>query len=95
MKRLLIFATVAALAVSSATHAAEPPQRIMSLSLCTDQLLLQLVSKDRITSVTYLSRSSEYSYLSTEAEAVARRILRIYIPVMDQAMPAFRHIFWI
>ena len=29
---------------------------------------------------------------STEAEAVARRILRIYIPVMEQAMPAFRHI---
>jgi hypothetical protein len=27
---------------------------------------------------------------STEAEAVARRILRICIPVMDQAMPAFR-----
>ena len=70
MKRLVILASMAALAVSGAANAAEPPQRIMSLSLCTDQLLLQLVPKDRITSVTYLSRSSEYSYLSAEAEAV-------------------------
>ena len=71
MKHFTILASLAALAVSGAANAAEPPRRIMSLSLCTDQLLLQLVSKDRITSVTYLSRSSEYSYLSAEAEAVA------------------------
>jgi iron complex transport system substrate-binding protein len=70
MKQLAILASVAALAVSGTANAAEQPRRIMSLSLCTDQLLLQLVSKDRITSVTYLSRSSEYSYLSAEAEAV-------------------------
>ncbi len=70
MKHVVILASVAALAVLGAARAAEPPQRIMSLSLCTDQLLLQLVPKDRITSVTYLSRSSEYSYLSTEAEAI-------------------------
>ena len=70
MKRLVILASLAALAGSGAARAAEPPQRIMSISLCTDQLLLQLVPQDRITSVTYLSRSSEYSYLSAEAEAV-------------------------
>ena len=70
MKHFTILASLAALGVSGAPGAAEPPRRIMSLSLCTDQLLLQLVSKDRITSVTYLSRSSEYSYLSAEAEAV-------------------------
>ena len=70
MKRLVILASIAALVISGAAHAAELPQRIMSLSLCTDQLLLQLVPKERITSVTYLSRSSEYSYLSAEAEAV-------------------------
>lgn len=70
MRHLAILAGLAALAVSGAAYAAEPSQRIMSLSLCTDQLLLQLVPKDRITSVTYLSRSSEYSYLSAEAEAV-------------------------
>jgi iron complex transport system substrate-binding protein len=70
MKRLVAFASMAALVSTGAAGAAEPPKRIMSLSLCTDQLLLQLVSKERITSVTYLSRSSEYSYLSTEAAAV-------------------------
>src|SRR4030095_6537211 len=70
MKHLLILAAAAALAVSGAAGAAETPQRIMSLSLCTDQLLLQLVPKERITSVTYLSRSSEYAFLSKEANSV-------------------------
>lgn len=70
MSRLLAAAAVTALALASAAGAAETPQRIMSLSLCTDQLLLQLVPPERITSVTYLSRSSEYAFLSKEAEAV-------------------------
>jgi iron complex transport system substrate-binding protein len=42
----------------------------MSLNLCTDQLLLQLVPAERITSVTYLSRSAAHSYLSAEAFGV-------------------------
>ena len=33
------------------------PQRIVSLNLCTDQLLLALVEPDRIASITWLSRS--------------------------------------
>lgn len=70
MRGLLAAAAVAALALASAAGAAETPQRIMSLSLCTDQLLLQLVPKERITSVTYLSRSSEYAFLSKEANSV-------------------------
>jgi len=67
MKRLVILASLAALAVSGAATAAEPPHRIMSLSQCTDQLLLQLVPTARITSVTYLSRQSNESYLTAEA----------------------------
>jgi iron complex transport system substrate-binding protein len=70
MRALLALTAVAALALASAAGAAETPQRIMSLSLCTDQLLLQLVPKERITSVTYLSRSSEYAFLSKEANSV-------------------------
>ena len=31
------------------------PQRIVSLNLCTDQLLLQLVEPERIAALTYLS----------------------------------------
>jgi iron complex transport system substrate-binding protein len=67
MKRVVILASLAALAVSGAAGAAEPPQRIMSLSQCTDQLLLQLVPPERITSVTYLSRRSNESYLTADA----------------------------
>jgi iron complex transport system substrate-binding protein len=67
MKRLVILATLAALAVSGAAGAAEPPRRIMSLSLCTDQHLLQLVPPQRITSVTYLSRQTNESFLTAEA----------------------------
>src|SRR5690348_10388030 len=35
---------------------AAPPQRIMSLKVCTDELLLDLVPPARIASVTFLSR---------------------------------------
>jgi iron complex transport system substrate-binding protein len=70
MRALLAPTAVAALALASAAGAAETPQRIMSLSLCTDQLLLQLVPKERITSVTYLSRSAEYAFLSKDANSV-------------------------
>jgi iron complex transport system substrate-binding protein len=47
--------------------AAAPPQRVMSISLCTDQLLLDLLPASRISSVTWLSRRSDESYLSREA----------------------------
>jgi iron complex transport system substrate-binding protein len=70
MRRLPILAAAAALAMSGAAPAAEAPQRVMSLSLCTDQLLLQLAPPERITSVTYLSREAGSSYLSAEAFGV-------------------------
>jgi iron complex transport system substrate-binding protein len=37
-------------------QAAAAPQRIMSLKVCTDELLLDLVSPSRIVSITFLSR---------------------------------------
>jgi len=49
---------------------AAPPQRVMSLNLCSDQLLLELLPPSRITSVTYLSRERYQSYLSAEAYRV-------------------------
>ena len=70
MRRWLILAATAALAISGAADAAETPQRVMSLSLCTDQLLLQLVPPERIISITYLSRLANESYLSAEAFGV-------------------------
>lgn len=43
--------------LSAAATAAEPPRRIVSLNLCTDQLLMALVAPERIASVTWLARS--------------------------------------
>jgi iron complex transport system substrate-binding protein len=47
---------VAALLLVPGQVAAAPPQRIMSLKICTDELLLDLVPASRIASVTFLSR---------------------------------------
>jgi iron complex transport system substrate-binding protein len=44
--------------------------RIMSLNVCTDGLLLDLVSADRIASVTYLARSRSDAYRWAEAARV-------------------------
>ncbi len=52
---------VAALAPAAAGRAA-PPQRVMSINLCADALVLSLVPPQRIASVTYLSRSSSNAY---------------------------------
>src|SRR5471032_1230481 len=46
----------AVLIALSGPAAAAPPQRIMSLKVCTDELLLDLVPSSRIASITFLSR---------------------------------------
>ena len=46
----------AVLIAISGQAAASPPQHIMSLKVCTDELLLDLVPPSRIASVTFLSR---------------------------------------
>jgi len=72
MKKLLILTAVAALVISGVAWAApsSKPQRVMSLNLCTDQLVLQLLPRERITSVSYLSQSWEHSYLTADALGV-------------------------
>ncbi len=47
--------------------AAKKPQRIVSLNLCADQLLLQLAEPDAIASLTNLSVDPELSYLAEKA----------------------------
>lgn len=54
MKQGIFAAAVLLLGVGQAVAA--PPQRIMSLKICTDELLLDLVPTSRIASVTFLSR---------------------------------------
>jgi iron complex transport system substrate-binding protein len=46
----------AALLVIAGQAAAAPPQRIMSLKVCTDELLLDLAPASRIASITFLSQ---------------------------------------
>ncbi|HEY0747458.1 MAG TPA: ABC transporter substrate-binding protein [Steroidobacteraceae bacterium] len=57
-----------------AAFAAEPrepgPRHVMSLSMCTDDLLLELLPADRIASVTYYSRSPANSYQWPQAAQV-------------------------
>jgi len=43
--------------ICAASATAAPPQRIVSLNLCTDQLLLALVAPGRIASLTWLART--------------------------------------
>jgi iron complex transport system substrate-binding protein len=53
LKKTRLNALLAACLFVGAACAASPPQRVMSLSLCTDELLLELLPKERIASVTY------------------------------------------
>lgn len=53
-------ATAAAVASASAQPPAKP-QRIVSINLCTDQLLLDLVSRDRIQAVSHLAADRNVS----------------------------------
>lgn len=58
------------------------PQRIVSLSLCTDQLLLMLVEKKRIQSLSHLSIDPTYSYMSEQAQG-----LRIHYNLAEEIVP--------
>jgi iron complex transport system substrate-binding protein len=61
----------ALLCLASRVPAAEPgPQHVMSLSMCTDDLLLELLPPERIASVTYYSRDPSNSYQWPQAEKV-------------------------
>jgi len=70
MAAALAFAGAAATAATAAAQAPRPP-RVMSLNLCTDQLLLDLLPPERITSITFLARSRDRAFHWAEAERVA------------------------
>lgn len=55
---------------ASAHAAAGVPQRIASLNLCTDQLLLMLVPRRRIASVTVWAARSPSSYMAAAARGI-------------------------
>ena len=57
-------------ALCAVTAAAQSPQHVMSLSVCTDALLLDLLPSSRIASVTFLSRDPSNSSLWPQAAKV-------------------------
>ena len=65
--RLLLLAFLSLVAAVAPVQA--KPQRIVSLNLCTDQMLLQLVPGERIAAVTYLASDPRQS---VEAVAAAK-----------------------
>jgi iron complex transport system substrate-binding protein len=70
MVMLAAAASTAAASGGAAGVQAAPPQHVMSLNLCTDQLLLDLLPPERIASITYLARSRGKAFHWAEAERV-------------------------
>jgi iron complex transport system substrate-binding protein len=54
-----------------ASPVAQGQQRIASLNLCTDLLLLELVERERIVSLTYWAADPDLSYLAEQARGIA------------------------
>ena len=52
------------------THAQPAPRRIVSMNLCTDQLLLLLVDRSRIASLSYFATNPDYSPLAAQAQGI-------------------------
>lgn len=65
-----VFLIVSHLATAATATMTNKPERIVSTNLCTDQLLLMLVEKDRIVSLTTLARQPQYSYLWKQAQSI-------------------------
>lgn len=68
--RALAMAALGAMAIAAAAGAAAQPARIVSLNLCTDDLLLRLARPERIASVTWLSRDPLNANMAQAARAV-------------------------
>jgi len=61
---------VAAVVVGLGSQArADGTPRVMSLNVCTDQLVLALAARERIVSLSVLSDDPDYSYLHADAKA--------------------------
>jgi len=58
--------------VASLAHAApgDKPARIVSLNLCTDQIVMMLVTPDRIAGISHLSRDPDASVMAAMAETL-------------------------
>ncbi len=65
------FVLLAGLLLSGALAPAwAKPERIVSMNLCTDQLVMMLADRDRIASVSYLAANPQASALADEADGL-------------------------
>jgi iron complex transport system substrate-binding protein len=71
MRGVLVLAAVGLALAGAAAAAPAKPQRVMSLNLCTDQMILQLLPPERIASVTYLSRGPDTGWPAVDASQAA------------------------
>ena len=73
-------AALAALALAASTApdawAASKPQRVMSMNGCTDLLVLQLIPKSRVVSVTYRAKDAARGVLPGVADGVPVTVRR-------------------
>ncbi len=58
-------------AMATATHASDPPKRIVSLNVCIDQILVDLVPRERIAAVTHLAADPLSSAHPEKAAGIA------------------------
>ncbi|WP_447725283.1 ABC transporter substrate-binding protein [Sphingomonas koreensis] len=104
MRRLLHLAVISLFGVgaSAAPVAPQPngvpvrPQRIVSLNLCTDQLLLALADREQIAALTRNARDTEMSAAAARAQGItllkesAEQLFALR-PDLILGMPASRH----
>jgi len=72
LSAVLACTAIALASLACASETAQPaaqqtavPQRIVSISQCTDQLLLLLVERERIASISYFAADKESSYMAS------------------------------
>ncbi|MBM2292201.1 ABC transporter substrate-binding protein [Sulfitobacter pseudonitzschiae] len=70
VRRSDLITSLAALLVSAAAALAAPPQRVVSINLCTDQLALLMAAPGQLISVTRLSHEDTDSVMSEKARAL-------------------------
>ena len=61
---------LAAAMLSPLTLGAAPPQRIVSVNVCTDQLLLDLVARERIASLSYIAADPRTSAVADDVRGL-------------------------
>ncbi len=82
--RFCLFYSMTIMLAGLASAWSEKPQRIVSMNLCTDQLLMLLADPEKIVSVSYLSSNKHNSYF---AEQVAQKAYPLNHNLPEEILP--------